>query len=449
MPPGYVSVKDYGARGDGVTDDSAAVQKAFNSSLAVWFPAGRYRVGNLALRSGLTIHGVGGASKLIQKPGSDNCVSANRSGGGSADTRYNMTGVRIVNLWFEGQAGEVAFSEGIHLLNLSAVSDMYIAGCYFVRYVGDGIYLGSGKLGSERHNERVTIRKCRFDGVIKNNRNGVTIIDGTDIKIEDCTFTRSGKRGMPGAIDLEPNHENDSFSRIRRISITNCTFSDIGSDSLICLMLRPNDVLQYPARDIFITGCKGYGNGTAQPQSAFGFTQNSWSSDVNPTVNTPTLNVVVSNCYFENVYRPFALMAIKGVRIENTTFVDSPAFAFMGRGDGGKRNMEISLKGCTFRRVGWSTPIGTAGLRIYGNDDVTLDGCTFEDCGPTNGGGLALNFAGTCRSSYVRLYNTRITSPAGRTKYAIRVYSTHALTPSTNEQSGTSISDCYGNDFRT
>lgn len=449
MPAGYVSVKSYGARGDGVTDDSAAVQRAFNSSLAVWFPAGKYLVGNLALRSGLTIHGEGGNSRLIQKVGSDNCVSANRNGGGSPDPRYNMTGVRIVNLWFEGQAGKISFNESIHLLNLSAVSDMLIQGCSLVRYVGDGIYLGSGKLGSERHNERVTIRKCTFDGVIKNNRNGITVIDGTDIVIDECTFTRTGKQAMPGAIDLEPNKENDNFSRIRRITISDCTFRDIGSGSMICLMLRPNDYLQYPARDIYITNCKGYGSGTAQQQSGLGITQNSWSSNVDPTLNTPTLNVVVSGCYFENVYRPFAIMATKGVRIENTTFVNSPAFGFMGRGDGLKRNMEISLKNVIFRRVGWSAPIGTAGLRLYGNDYVTLDGCTFEDCGPTTGGGLALNFTGTCRSSYIRLYNTRITSPTGRTKYGIRVYSSHTLTPSTNEQSGTTLSGCYGNDFRT
>lgn len=40
----YVSVKDFGATGDGVTDDSAAIQAAINSSLAVYFPSGDYYV---------------------------------------------------------------------------------------------------------------------------------------------------------------------------------------------------------------------------------------------------------------------------------------------------------------------------------------------------------------------------------------------------------------------
>ena len=38
---GIVSVKDYGAVGDGATDDTTAIQAAFNSSVpAIHFPTG-------------------------------------------------------------------------------------------------------------------------------------------------------------------------------------------------------------------------------------------------------------------------------------------------------------------------------------------------------------------------------------------------------------------------
>ena len=42
----YVSVKDFGAVGDGVADDTAAIQAALNASVGgdVWFPAGIYKV---------------------------------------------------------------------------------------------------------------------------------------------------------------------------------------------------------------------------------------------------------------------------------------------------------------------------------------------------------------------------------------------------------------------
>ena len=40
-----VSVKDFGAVGDGVTDDSAAIQAALNSATALYFPTGNYFIG--------------------------------------------------------------------------------------------------------------------------------------------------------------------------------------------------------------------------------------------------------------------------------------------------------------------------------------------------------------------------------------------------------------------
>jgi hypothetical protein len=40
-----VSVKDFGATGDGVTDDSAAIQAALNYATALYFPAGHYFIG--------------------------------------------------------------------------------------------------------------------------------------------------------------------------------------------------------------------------------------------------------------------------------------------------------------------------------------------------------------------------------------------------------------------
>ena len=38
----YINVKLYGAKGDGITDDTAAIKAAFNSNNAIYFPAGTY-----------------------------------------------------------------------------------------------------------------------------------------------------------------------------------------------------------------------------------------------------------------------------------------------------------------------------------------------------------------------------------------------------------------------
>ena len=53
----FVSVKDFGAVGNGVVDDTTAIQNALNASLQVYVPTGTYLVTGLTLRYGQTFIG--------------------------------------------------------------------------------------------------------------------------------------------------------------------------------------------------------------------------------------------------------------------------------------------------------------------------------------------------------------------------------------------------------
>lgn len=449
MPTGYVSVRSYGAVGDGRTDDSTAVQRAMNSSLNVWFPPGVYLVGNLRLRSGHKLGGEGASSILRQKIGAKWCMSANPGMDGSSDPSRNMTNIGLTNLRFEGQAGNVPFDEHIHLLNLNAVTGVDIVGCSFVKFVADGIYLGSSNyLNVERHNFDVTIRDCIFDGVVKNNRNCISIIDGTDIVIDNCKFTRAGRRDQPAAIDVEPNGGSaDSFTRLERITISRCTFWDLHSIAHIGLILRPNDLLGHPSNTFRIENCRFVGTGTIS-QYGLEVTQSSLGSKVNPTSNTTPLNLTVTGCSFEGVYRPFSFTAVKGVIIENTTFYNSPTYAFMGDGDGVYRNRNFTFRNCTFKHLGYDSTYGLTSMKICGIDFLTIEGCRFEDCGPSSGPyGEGLVFSGRTSSSYVTMANNTIVSVLGRTRYGIRVNASHQLYSASNEHYGTVLSGVNGNDF--
>jgi hypothetical protein len=115
-----VSVKAFGAKGDGVSDDTAAIQAAINaatSGTTVSFPSGTYNVSNFIVkdRSGLSFVGEGQTSRIKQKTGAERIATfegsrdivitklffdANgvTSYGGVAF--YAVTGVRIENNLF-------------------------------------------------------------------------------------------------------------------------------------------------------------------------------------------------------------------------------------------------------------------------------------------------------------------------------------------------------------
>jgi parallel beta-helix repeat protein len=69
-----LNVKDFGAKGDGVSDDTAAIQKAINTApdgITIYFPAGTYHVSNFVVkkRSALSFLGEERNSVIRRKPG--------------------------------------------------------------------------------------------------------------------------------------------------------------------------------------------------------------------------------------------------------------------------------------------------------------------------------------------------------------------------------------------
>lgn len=113
-----INVKDRGAVGDGVTNDTAAIQSALDAGGAVFIPPGNYLCGALTIsQSGTRLFGAGVASKIT----STSALAAHVI---SATSKANVV---VADLWIQG--GGVAASGNFAGICLNTCTDSRVIGC--------------------------------------------------------------------------------------------------------------------------------------------------------------------------------------------------------------------------------------------------------------------------------------------------------------------------------
>lgn len=148
-----LNVQAYGARGDGYTDDTLAIQRAMEASAstgaAVWLPMGVYRVGTLHVPSGVTL--MGNASWGYSAFGLGNNQEAD--GRDVVDPAINGHTV-LMPLRPEGRAlMDLGGSRSVRIIGLSLDGDFMGVGMH-------GIYAGEGSAELSLEDVRV----CHFTG---------------------------------------------------------------------------------------------------------------------------------------------------------------------------------------------------------------------------------------------------------------------------------------------
>lgn len=305
-------------------DCTSGIQSAINAGSKVFVPPGIYLTKQLNLKSDLEFYGAGPSSELRAYDGSLACqylLATYVGDGGTADTADNMRHVSVHHLKLNGRVAEFGYQPFYYLLAVNATSDMKVQQVTFYGFRGDGMYVGSGTLHkSQRYNQRVSVQDCLFDGAVKNNRNGLSVIDCDGLTVNNCIFQNIGNAKLSasvGGIDFEPDHD---WSVYRNIEIQHCTFRNI--DSVNTAGITFHNVYQtgHNMHDWLVSGCQ--------------FDNCYWGiacASKPKTAVDPADNLTVLNCHFLNSVRTdIAVNGLNGTQISHCVFEHSPPGSGLG-----------------------------------------------------------------------------------------------------------------------
>jgi hypothetical protein len=192
-----VSVKDFGAVGNGVVDDTSAVQAALSavssSGFRLLFPAGTYLCGPLFVYSNTSI------------TFDPSAVLYARAGFGLNDRFLNITSVSNVTIHgnmarLRMPKAEYTSGEQRHGVFITSATNVLITNFRSTDTGGDGFYIGEATPGVPSKN--INILECQADN---NRRQGMSIVSVVNCLVQGGLYSNTIGTAPQAGIDVEPN----------------------------------------------------------------------------------------------------------------------------------------------------------------------------------------------------------------------------------------------------
>lgn len=315
---GFVTPEMFGAVGDGVTDDTNAIQSAINTEIPVLFANKVYLYTSLVLPKKVTMIGNGTTLKNTDYSGGGDLVGSIQLNPSIKD----YDGIKVYGITFDGnKSAETNEYYGVFLFNLQpytngSLKHVYFEKCTFVKFKNNAIMVVMNLSSAV---DGIGIYDCIFDGVTRDDTK--TIGDGFRIQLGFAYYV--GHYGEVFAKNIYMSHCYGHYIRtlydIKRgctdFEISDCNMLDIedcyisvdGSFNGIisnCVMECTSDFdpwtgtnfLELQSENLLVTNLIMKGGGVMRD----GIFVTPYEY---PTVEyrNPAKNIIIADCYVENI----------------------------------------------------------------------------------------------------------------------------------------------------